>query len=36
MPREDEELAGEKTSHMAEAGQLVAMRKAVVPKLSDQ
>ena len=36
MPREDKEPAGEKASHMAEAGLLVATRKVAVPKLPDQ
>ncbi len=36
MPREDEEPAGGKASHMSEAELLVIMRKVAVPELLDQ
>lgn len=36
MPREDEELAEEEASHMAEGRLLVVMRKATVLELLDQ
>lgn len=36
MPREDEELVGEKTSHMVEGGLLVVMMKKIALELLDQ